>query len=93
MLFYDILLYVVIVAFIAIPILALAFFISSLKRYSSAKKANEEAPGTFSDEVMRERKSSLIISSVLIGVFVAIVILYYARYMVWFVIRRWWYEK
>lgn len=75
MLFYDILLGVMIVALIAIPILALAFFISSLKRYLSAKKANKEAPGTFSDEVMRERKSSLIITSVLFGVFVAIVVL------------------
>ncbi len=73
MLFYDILLYVMIVALIAIPILTVAFFISSLKRYLFAKKANKECPGVFSDEELRERKSGLIITSVLIGLFVVII--------------------
>ena len=75
MLFYDILLGVMIVALIAIPILALAFFISSLNRYLFARKANKECPGAFSDEEMRERRSGLIITSVLVGLFVAIVVL------------------
>ncbi len=73
MLFYDILLGVMIVALIAIPILALAFFISSLNRYLFARKANKECPGAFSDEEMRERKGSLIITSVLVGLFVVII--------------------
>ena len=75
MLFYDILLGVVIVLIIAILILLPVFFIRSLKRYLFAVKANKECPGTFSDEELRERKGSLIITSVLVGLFVVIVVL------------------
>ena len=73
MLFYDILLCVVIVALIAAPILTVAFFISSLKRYLFARNANKECPGAFSDEELRERRSGLIITSVLVGLFVVII--------------------
>ncbi len=73
MLFYDVLLGVAIVLLIAILILLPAFFIISIKRYLSARKANKESPGTFSDEELRERKSGLIITSVLVGLFVVII--------------------
>lgn len=62
------------VSFFAIPILTVVFFIRSLIRYLSGKKANKNAPGTISDDVMRERKIMLIISSILMGLFVTVVV-------------------
>ena len=88
MLLSDVLFVVVIVILLLIPILELALFISSLIRYLSGKRANKKAPGTFSDEVMKERKRSLIITSVLIGVFVAIVIFSKAMDIVQTLMRR-----
>lgn len=53
------------VLFYVVPTLTVGFFVCSLYRYIKARKANKNAPGTFSDEVMKERKISLIVSSVL----------------------------
>ena len=60
--------------FFAIPLALIALFGISLYRYVSAKKQNKVAPGTFSDEEVKNRKVVLIVLSVVAGVLVAIVI-------------------
>ena len=60
--------------FFAIPIILIVLFSISLYRYVSAKKQNKVAPGTFSDEEVKNRKVVLIVLSVVAGVLVAIVI-------------------
>lgn len=58
--------------FYSIPLISLALFIVSLCRYISAKKRNKVAPGTFSDDVIKERKIMLIAMSVILGILVAV---------------------
>ena len=53
------------VLFYVVPALTVGYFVFSICRYLYAKSANKRIPGTFSDAVMKERKISLIISSVL----------------------------
>jgi hypothetical protein len=66
--------YLIYIAIFAIPIMTVVFFIRSLIRYLSGKKANKNAPGTIPGDVMRERKIMLIITSILMGLFVTVVV-------------------
>ncbi len=59
--------------FFAIPIFALLVFALSLHSYVSAKNKNKTEPGTFSDEELKKRKTTMIVSAVVAGVLVAIV--------------------
>ncbi len=56
-LIYDIL-------FFAVPIIFITLFGISLYRYKSAKKQNEEKPGSYSEREIKERKFMLIATSV-----------------------------
>ncbi len=60
--------------FYVLPITLIALFGVSLYRYIYAKKKNKIAPCTFSGGEIKERKISLIIFSILAGVFIAIFI-------------------
>ena len=60
--------------FYATPITLIILLGVSIYRYVSAKKRNKAAPGTFSDEVIKERKFILIGLSILTGVFAAVVV-------------------
>ena len=66
-LLYDIL-------FFVIPAILILFIGISFYRYRSAKKQNEEVPGTYSAEEIKRRKIMRIIASVAAGVLVAVVI-------------------
>ena len=70
----NLLYYLIYIAIFAIPIMTVVFFIRSLIRYLSGKKANKNAPGTISDDVMKERKTNLIITSILMGLFVTVLV-------------------
>ena len=60
--------------FINAPLAVLIFFICSLVAYISAKKKNKAAPGTYTPEQITTRKILLIVSSVILGVIVAIIV-------------------
>ena len=62
------------VFFLAIPIALIVLLGVSLYHYLYAKKQNKTKPGTFSDGEIKKRKITLIILSVIAGVFAAIVI-------------------
>ncbi|MBE6677212.1 MAG: hypothetical protein E7597_00245 [Ruminococcaceae bacterium] len=62
------------VLFLAIPIALIVLLGVSLYHYLYAKKQNKTEPGTFSDGEIKKRKITLIILSVIAGVFAAIVI-------------------
>lgn len=64
----------VIFLFAVIPVAAVIYAIVSIVSYSSAKKANLKNPDTFNAEEMKSRKNSMIISSVVAGVLLAVVI-------------------
>ena len=66
--------YVYYVLFFALPLLTLGFFGISLFRYLSVRSANKKQSNTFSNDEVKKRKLLLVISSVIAGVFVAIVI-------------------
>ncbi len=67
-----------IIIFFGIPVAALVFFIVSLCRFISAKSKNKKNPGTFTAEEVKNRKWLLIISSLIVGVLVAVVIAFIA---------------
>lgn len=60
--------------FSAIPVGVLVFFCISQFRYQSAKQQNKRAPDTYSPEDIRQRLILLIVSSVILGVMVAVII-------------------
>ena len=62
------------IAFYGIPLGALAFFAVSLVRFCRGKKANKLSPGAVSPEELRVRKTMLVVSSVILGILVAVVI-------------------
>jgi len=62
------------VIFFAVPALLLLFFGISLYRYISAKRENDETPGSYSIEEIKKRKIILIIASVIAGALIAVVI-------------------
>ena len=69
--FFD---YVLYVLFFAIPLLTIGFFLVSLFRFLSAKRANKKTPGAFGAEEIKRRKLLFIVSAVTSGVFAAVVI-------------------
>lgn len=64
--------------YFAIPVAAILFFIVSLCLFLSARKQNKQQPGSVSAQTLRKRKIMLIVSSVIAGVFAAIVIAFIA---------------
>ena len=62
------------ILFAAIPAVLFALFAVSLYRYLSARKQDRLAPGTISPKELTARKIMLIVTSVVLGVFVAVVI-------------------
>ncbi|MBQ9691995.1 MAG: hypothetical protein IJV70_02425 [Clostridia bacterium] len=68
--------YEIIMSFLyfSIPLLAFVFFGVSLYKYLKAKKANKRSPGTFPDQEIKNRKTVLIVASVIAGVLIAILL-------------------
>ena len=62
------------ILFFGIPTALLVLFGISLYRYLFAKKQNKKVPGTVSEEEMKNRKITLSILSVIVGVFTVIVV-------------------
>lgn len=62
------------VLFFAIPLLFIVLFGISLFRYISAKRQNKATPGKFSDKEINTRGIILIVLSVILGIFVAVVL-------------------
>lgn len=60
--------------FFSIPILFVVNWIYRIVKYRQAKNENEINPGTYSDEEMKSLKVKLIIASVIVGVFAAIIV-------------------
>ena len=56
------------ILFFGVPILLLVLFGASLYRYITARKRNEEEPGTFPEEEMKSRKTALVVTSILMGI-------------------------
>lgn len=54
-------------AFFAIPIAAFVYFICSLISFCIAKSANKRSPGSYNEEELKSRKTSLTVSSVIFG--------------------------
>lgn len=74
--------YLAICAFLTVPVLSVIYFISSAVSYNSAKKKNRQNPDTVSEEEMKSRKRSLIISSCLAGFMVVALICVSAMFFV-----------
>ena len=62
--------------FFGIPIILIILFCICLGRYISAKKQNKLSPDTFSDTEIKKRKNMLIVLSVIVCIFAAIVIFF-----------------
>lgn len=60
--------------YFGLPAAALVFFVVSLVLFLSARRQNKRAPGSVEPAVLRTRRLMLIISSLIAGVFVAVVI-------------------
>ena len=60
--------------FYLLPIGAVAFFITSLVRYLSARKKFRYGTGSVSKEELKKRRLFLIVSSVMMAVLLAVVI-------------------
>lgn len=60
--------------FLVCPIASIIFFVVSLVQYLSAKKQYNRSGSGFSSETLKKRKTRLIVSSVLAGVFVTVVV-------------------
>ena len=57
-----------------VPTVAVVGFFVSLFMYFNAKKKNKSAPGTFSDEAVKVRKTWFIIFSLIAGTMLAAVV-------------------
>ncbi|MBQ7011579.1 MAG: hypothetical protein IJN63_07720 [Clostridia bacterium] len=62
------------IAFVLIPVCSVGFFVASLVRYISAIRANKKNKGTYTAEEIRDRRLLLIVSSVILGILVAVVV-------------------
>lgn len=58
----------------AVPIGSIIFFVVSLVLFLSARSANKENPGTYTESQINTRKVLLIVSSILAFVVVSVVI-------------------
>lgn len=66
--------YLVSALFWIVPTVAVVGFFVSLFMYFNAKKKNKRAPGTFSDEAVKVRKTWFIIFSLIAGAMLAAVV-------------------
>ena len=62
------------ILFYAIPAALIILFLVVRNRYKSAKKQNEQVPGTFSDEEIKRRKIVMIIVGVIGGAIITVVV-------------------
>ena len=62
------------ISFFTIPMIIIVLFGICLYRYVSAKKQNQDTPGTFPPEEILGRKILLILISVVLGILVAVVL-------------------
>ncbi len=67
-------LYLAEILFYLIPIGSVAFFIVSLVAFCTSKNANKRSPGSYTEKQLKTRKILLIISSIIMGVMVAVVV-------------------
>lgn len=78
--FTDVLGFLLVTAFLSIPVIGIVNWIVKLVKYCKAKKANKTTPDTYSAEEMKYIKSSFIISSVvgavLVGIYVGLDIMF-----------------
>ncbi len=58
--------------FLLIHMLSLVLFTGSMIRYCYSKHKNKKNPGTYCQENMKGRRTDLIISSIILGVFAII---------------------
>ncbi len=68
----------VMLAFLTIPVASFIFFICSLVSFGIAKSANKRSPGSYSEEELKGRKTSLIVSSVIFGIFFVVILSFIA---------------
>lgn len=66
--------YVIQYLFYAIPVAAFFFFLVSLCLYLDGRSKNKNVPGSVPAEKMKRRKMLLMVSSVIMGVFVAVMV-------------------
>ena len=66
--------YLMMLLFYLLPIGAIVFFVKSLTSYLSARKEYRYGTGNVSQEELKKRKLFLIVSSVIMGVLVAVVV-------------------
>lgn len=66
--------YLTAIMFFSVPIGAIIFFVVSLVLFLSAKSENRHNPDAFSVQKIQTRKILLIVSSVIVGVILAVVI-------------------
>ena len=62
------------ILFYAIPIGLIALLVFVCKRYRSAKRQNEAAPGTFTDKEIKKRKTAMIVVTVIVGAILTVVL-------------------
>ena len=62
------------ILFYAIPIGLIALLVFVCKRYKSAKRQNEAAPGTFTDKEIKKRKTTMIVVTVIVGSILTVVL-------------------
>ena len=62
------------ILFYAIPIGLIALLVFVCKRYRSAKRQNEAAPGTFTDKEIKKRKAAMIVVTVIAGAILTVVL-------------------
>lgn len=60
--------------FYVLPFAGIVFFVVSLCRYNSAKKANKSSFGAVPEEEMKKLKTAFIVSSVIAGVLVVVAV-------------------
>lgn len=60
--------------FYAMPMVVILFFVFSLVCFISAKRKNKKQPGSVRPEEIKWRKTLLIVASVVMAVFLAVVI-------------------
>lgn len=70
----NLLWYLYVILFFAIPIASVILFVISIYRYISAKKKNKAVPNTYSDNEIKKRKIMLIVMSVIVAILVTIVV-------------------
>ncbi len=61
------------ILFIVVPVALIIFCVVCASRYSEAKRANKETPGTYSEDELKTRKVLMIIAVVLAGLMLAAV--------------------